>query len=1314
MITEDLKTRILAASNITEVIEDYVTLKRSGKNFVGICPFHADKSPSFFVSPSKQTCKCFSCGEGGDVIYFIQKHEHLTFPEALKMLAKRAHIDYDETADLTPEEDQKRRERESLQIAIEAATKYFQDNLINAKSYLESRGYDVSDEVLKIFRLGYACEGNTLLRDLAKAGYNKDLLTKVDVIKMGDNGNYYDTFRDRIIFPFLDLSGRPIGFSGRIQKVKENTGKYLNSSDTPLFNKGRAVFGLFQARAEISRKDNAFLVEGQFDVMTFYREGILNTIAGSGTALTTDQIKLIARFTKNVTTIYDADPAGVKASLKNCKTLLHEGLNVRCIKLPAGKDPDNLANEKQGDTEMWLINNTTDFVNYFLSVLPFPKEDPIASKETYNAIADLIAEVSEESLRNQYCQKLSVAFNENDDLSIVKKKVREIRRKFPKTLDIMVPGVYGLEQIKETLPENQSVTLTSNFEKFISEYSELPTVYIHGRLTINHIQSLRSAAVSFTTSNEGLKLKNGVESDYLASLTDCYKNGVTELRVVDDFEYDVEDEINGHKATELVYSFVTFFLELYRKQITVNIIDRANLIEKCVELISYASDSERIVNSKTFAKSLDLTEKQYSDILKPFLDKRKSRQAIKSRGSEDEGIVDYDPDVLPDYVEENKEYKAMYQTYGYYPLINSKGKPVAYMFKNPKGGHTLVGDFYMEPLLHIEDEDPERNKRIFQIFRRHYPNSFYMEFKSKSLIKRSSMEEVIILKEAMNFDNGTDDHWIHIKSCMSRRYRTCSQINIYGQQTEGFYAFSNAIYHEDDNGHPEIILVDDLGVATHNAKNYYLPAFSKIYSESRKDDDKFEALRYFKHVEIPAEKQCSFDKWASLMDTVYKINDNGKWALIYSIMCAFRSDIHAMDRLFTALFFMGPVQSGKTQIAISVRSLFVNPEMGLFNLCTGSDAAFSALMGSFRDVPVVLDEFNNKDISDTKFQGLKSITYDGDGRQKRKGTAGKEIETDKIYAPVVILGQETPQRDDNSLISRVIVCEVAKKGLFTEAEANLFKELKDFEKRGLSNILFEILKLRPLVHKHFYAMKKEISKELSDKILLTSNASGDMVRLINTVSLLLTMCKLIMTHAPHLKLPFTYNDFFELASKKVISQVELISHSDKLATFFKAIDVMINTKTILQGRDFDIAEPQKLTVKLSGSENKELVLPNGSKVLFLRISVIYTQFARSSFNPEQSSQTTIEQNLRSCPAYIGAINARRFKWMEVAEVPAGDQKEPDELGTPKNMTMIKVMKQRDTMGSCIALDYRTFKSLYDIDFERDEKIGDSGEVNVPF
>ena len=532
---------------------------------------------------------------------------------------------------------------------------------------------------------------------------------------------------------------------------------------------------------------------------------------------------------------------------------------------------------------------------------------------------------------------------------------------------------------------------------------------------------------------------------------------------------------------------------------------------------------------------------------------------------------------------------------------------------------------------------------------------------------------------------------------MSRHFVMCSEVQVYGnQQEEGtsrkadsmFFAFSNGIFHTVDDK-PVFSPIDELGVVAHNKRNYYLPAFSTIYAGSGRQSEKYELISQLVYKEVPDDKKVSFEKWADLMNQVYKINNNGKWAILYAIMCAFRSNIHCIDRLFTAPFFMGPMSSGKTQIGISIRSLFISPTVPIFNLNTGTDAAMSTIMGTFRDVPVVLDEYNNKDISNVKFQALKGIVYDGDGKQKRRGVSGREIENDKVYAPVVICGQETPQRDDNALMSRVIICEVPKPKNRTPEETKLFEELKRIEdpnKVGLSNVLLDILALRPLVMDHFRTLKQEAYEELKQDIV----NSGERDRLMKTVSLFLGMLKLIERYTD-LMLPFTYEEFFKIAQEKIEFQLSLIRSTDKLAIFFNAMDVMIDTKTVVEGRDFRIEQPTKVTGTDAQGNKKTFTFEPDTNVMFIRLSAIFSFFERSSMNTESTTLSTIEQNLRSHPSYIGTVSSHRFEWKETIEVARNDAEE----------TMVKLRKPKSKMTSAIIVNYDLFKMMYNIDFRRD-------------
>lgn len=1330
MIDKFLIDKIKGANDIVEVISQFVSLQKRGINYVGICPFHADRHPSMTVSPSRQTYKCFVCGHGGDVINFVAEHENMSFNETLTWLAHRVGIDLPVRA-VSDEEVAKAHDTEARRIAIGAAAEFYSSRLDGAKDFLASRGYQLDDEVLKTFRVGYAPAGNVAKKELIAAGYAERRLVEVGVLALSERGNLYDVFRDRILFPFVDLRGNVVGFSGRYLTPQENTGKYINTGDTPLFKKGEHVFGLFQARQSISKLDNVYLVEGQFDVTSLHKAGVTNTVAGSGTALTPEQIQLIARFTRKVTLLYDSDKAGIAASLKNCKLLLAAGFQISAVWLAAGTDPDDLAREHKEETAKWLINRSKSFIHYFSNILRIDgnDSDPNREEEAISTLCDLMAVIPSETYRIKCMEAVSEIFKTNTE--VISRKVNSfIRDRKTSTVPEqgkMKPGIYGLDILSEIKQSNEPCILTSDYQEFLTLYGDAPIVFLNGTLDMNDVQKLRQSGVSFTSDTSGLYiLPDGRESEYLTALSELFKAGISNLAVTDDYDevdYEKEEDFEDvSRESGTTYNFAKYYVMLHGRFFNTFTGERSPYVERCAEIISYAEDSVRIINFGAFQSALGLTKQALNEILKPYLAKRKSRMAINAMRTDDDFEEIYDPDELPRYVQDNPEYMEMFKQCNFYPKLNRQGEPVCYLFKNEKPGHTMVGDFYLTPLLHIYSDKDEENKRVIKINRKYYKTPLYIEVPSKALVKKSSIEERLIMLEAVNFTNGEEKHWTKIKEYMSRHYVTCSEIVTYGNQQEDgfsrhqdqqFFAFANGIFHVVD-GVPRFDPVNELGVVTHNNKNYYLPAFSAIYAGSGNRSEKYELISQLIYKDIPAEIRCTFDEWASLMDRVYRINDNGKWALLFAVMCAFRSNIHCIDRLFTAPFFMGPMSSGKTQIAISIRSLFISPKIPIFNLNIGTDAAMSTLMSTFRDVPVVLDEYNNKDISDNKFQALKGIVYDGDGRQKRKGTSGKEIENDKVYAPVVICGQETPQRDDNALMSRIIVCEVPKPKNRTAEEVALFNKLKDIEdpgKVGLSNVLLTILELRPLFMQHFRSLKQQAYDELKEAL---PNA-GEIDRLMKTASLFLATCRLLEDHT-ELNLPFTYADFFRIACDKIKFQVELISKTDKLATFFKAMDVMIDAKTIKEGRDFIIDTPDCITIKMQGGEKKSISLPMGTKVLFLRVSTVYTQFARSSYNQEDATQSTIEQNLRSHPSYIGIVHARRFSWYDVEDTPRGGFVTQGMSESVVNNELVRRVEKKSTISSCIAINYDTFRELYDIDLQRsvsDDDVSPSFPENDP-
>ena len=1284
MNLNDTIEKVKKAANIVDVIGEFVKLRKAGVNYKGICPFHDDHTPSMVVSPVRQTFKCFVCGEGGDVIYFLQKHENLTFTEALEWLCRKYSVEMPKRQ-MTSEEEEEYKRRESRRIAIAAAARFYQAHLGEAASFLSARGYeDLGEKVLSVFGVGYAPAGNVVCDRLTKEGYSLDILKEVGVVAESDRGPY-DVFRDRVMFPFYDLRGNIIGFSGRQVTPRENSGKYVNTGETPLFTKGSNLFGLYQARKAIAKAGFVYLVEGQFDVMTLHRCGVENVIGGSGTAFTADQVRLIMRFTDKVVMIYDSDAAGQKAALKNTEILLRAGCSVRVSRLPKGKDPDEFGRENGDKTGKLLEDYTESFPKAFRKMLiPHGCKDENLISEKRNIIMGLVACVRDAGLRNEYLKAMTRDYGVK--MTALEEKLREIRAAVKtQTTDggmSMKPGIYGLDVLHEKLDDDQPAIITSRLQDFLDQFDEAPILLIAGVPSDSDILSLRKAYGYYAADEKGCKVDDdGTESDYLKALSLIFRSGVTRI------------EMSCGDHTE---SFLDYYVGLHGKFLDKYNGDKVPLVTRCVEMTAYVEETVVTINRSQYCKSLGLTKGEFDDIRKPFVQQRKSQQKVSamSEGLEDDEVY-FDPYTPPDYVTDNPDYTQMWREYQFYPRLNKNGVPVCYMFRSGNG-MIQVGDFFMEPLLHIFNDDFDQNKRVLRINRRRYETPVYVEVVSRSLLKMSTIEDVLINYEGINFSNGKEEYWRKIREWMSYKYVMCSEVEVYGnQQTDGtnrrpdeqFFAFANGICHMVGDT-MRFEQVDELGVVTHNKRNYYLPAFSTIYIDNKRRQEKYQLISQFVYREVPKEKQVSFDEWAGLMNKVYSINDNGKWAILFALMSAFRSNIHCIDRLFTAPFFVGPMSSGKTQIAVSIRSLFISPHQSIFNLNLGTDAAMQSYMSAFRDVPIVLDEYNNATISDVKFQALKSITYDGEDKLKRKGSSGKEFETDKVFAPVILCGQEMPQRDDNALMSRVVICEVPKPKDRSLESTHLFDRLKEIEdpgKVGLSNVLLQVLSLRPAVMDHFRPLRQQAYNELRDGVV----NSGERDRLMKTVSLFLGMVKLIEQYS-QFHLPFTYEEFFRIAREKIDWQLSLIRSTDKLAMFFTAIDNMIDTRKIVEHREFLIETPKGVTGKDARGEKRTFAFNPGQRIMFLRLQAAFSIFDRNGYNSEKSTLATIEQNLRSHPSYIGTVASRRFEWTEVIE-----------HYDPKSDKVIKDEQPRQTSTSAVIIDYDEFMKAYNIDFRRE-------------
>jgi DNA primase len=402
------------ATNIVDVVSEFVTLKKAGVNYKGLCPFHDDKTPSFMVSPTKQICKCFSCGEGGTAINFLMKHEQITYPEALRWLAKKYNIEIQEK-ELTDEERQEQSDRESMFIVNEWAMNYFKDVLNNdpdgvaiGRQYFRSRG--IRDDIVEKFNLGFSLSKRDAL-DLAakKAGYKEEFLIKTGLCIKGEKG-VYDRYAGRVIFPWFNVSGKVVAFGGRLldARTKGVQQKYVNSPDSEIYHKERELYGLYQGKKAIAKEDCVYMVEGYTDVIAMHQCGLENVVANSGTALSKHQIKLLRRFTPNIILLYDGDEAGIHAAMRGTDMLLAEGMKVKVLLLPDGDDPDSFS-RKHTATEFkaYIEEHAEDFIEFKTKLTVENVNDPVKRSEAIGGIVKSISVVDDQLLRDEYLTQLS-------------------------------------------------------------------------------------------------------------------------------------------------------------------------------------------------------------------------------------------------------------------------------------------------------------------------------------------------------------------------------------------------------------------------------------------------------------------------------------------------------------------------------------------------------------------------------------------------------------------------------------------------------------------------------------------------------------------------------------------------------------------------------------------------------------------------------------------------------------------------------------------------------------------------------------------
>lgn len=484
MIDRQTIDRIKDAANIVDVVSEFVTLHKSGSNYKGLCPFHNEKTPSFYVSPSRGTCHCFGCGKGGNAVGFIMEHEQMDYPEALRWLAAKYHIEIKER-ELSDEEKREQGERESMFIINDWAEKYFQhilhhdvDGLAVGMQYFRSRGF--RDDIIEKFHLGYDLPDRYALAKAALAkGYKGEFLLKTGICYQNDRGELIDRYAGRVVFPWIGNSGRVVGFTARVldSRTKGVSQKYVNSPDSEIYHKGYELYGIYQAKKAMAKNDRVYLVEGQADVIAMHQSGIENVVAGSGTALTLPQIHMLRRFTNNITMIYDNDEAGIHAALKGTDMLLSEGMNLKVLLLPAGEDPDSFARKHTAsDFQAYIKEHETDFIRFKTQLLLDKENDPLKRSEAINSIVRSISVIPNQILRDTYIHDSMSYLNINERtlINTMNRMIREDKNQEQKAQirEVERQPAMPLPSLEPATPLQQATKVEQMLIQLVIRYGE--------------------------------------------------------------------------------------------------------------------------------------------------------------------------------------------------------------------------------------------------------------------------------------------------------------------------------------------------------------------------------------------------------------------------------------------------------------------------------------------------------------------------------------------------------------------------------------------------------------------------------------------------------------------------------------------------------------------------------------------------------------------------------------------------------------------------------------------------------------------------
>lgn len=1173
MISEEIVLQIKSATRIEDVIGEYVALKREGVNLKGLCPFHNEETGSFTVSPAKDIYYCFGCRKGGDVFNFIMEHEHVSFPIAVKMIAKKCHIDVPER-ELSPEELATLKKRENALTALDKQNSEFKNAISKNGAALLwlTKERKITPESIEKWGLGFAVSG---------------------------------FFGGRITYPIHNGVGEILGFTGR--RLKDDLlPKFKNSAEDDLFKKSMLLYGLHQAKMKINKIDRCYFTEGQHDVIMMHQLGFENTVCGSGTSLTIQQINLIKPWTKNIVLLLDADKAGTAAVLKHISTLLTEQINLRIVVLPDGEDPDSFIRKKDPDfAQQYIMNNEIDFIEFKASKLKKEIEtDPTRKGELITEITNDISLIHDKNVRLAYIQRCASIFGIKE--TELAKDIFHLREKMKTNSE---EGIFfALEEAKISIVEENEVHILTKNEDVIDYHLNDNKNYIgmNGapvqKSEILKLKKLTKKVIFDEILDSAFNDRNMKETPAVRNLKRFILFGL-DVRIKTEERGVIDEEIGDYNVNIDYINFPDWYIACVTKEISpADDVFMSKAINSLAELISYLPEGLRVIkiNNTTTAfkkKGMKLGIGDFKKIISGY--SKKNAKSFEPNNEPANYTVENQLDLNQEQLNDLNHYQHYYKNSSIYHVSG--------------GSIQKISNFVIIPIIHSNTSGA--HFKLFEMTNEFgLKVSISLDTKDLNDVRRFKCA----VEEKGNYVFKGDQRQLdNIKERLYSNTIYCNEIEQLGWQPEGFWAWANGVTTLDG----KFTNTDSNGLITIGDKNYLIKPFSNLYA-----NDKTAYLCEKKFLHLTSE--FTFEDWSYRYRNVFGDNT---MICICALLTALFSDVifKLVHGELPLINFFGPKGTGKTQMADCLLAFF-GEKQPINNLSKVTVYGLSQTLKSFHNSLCLIDEYKN--ILDIKFIELLKSIYNRQAKiHGSYAPNGSKTEHIPINQMALLCGQELPTQDV-ALLERCL-CLTSFKSEYTDDQKTRYNELKSIEEKGLAHLLDDFLKYREEIIERFTETNSMIQTKISN---LCPHVS---VRLQKNLSTILTSFCIL---EDKFNFPFTFDEVLKFGTQVISEQQKFIESSDDIKNFWTIFATLIEQKKIKEGRNYLLHDI--IRNKYVGCENP-VTYGSGKMTLFIRWDGLYPLYAEFSNRSKMTvlSEKTIQFYLEKSSSFLGKIKNKKFR-----------------------------------------------------------------------